>query len=223
MQELEITVEAKDNEALRVLKTQDMKFNANLHESTRKRSANEIDLDETIDMPDITFCSKKAAPSKPMSRTITLDDDLTECTDDQEKTHCLIDDDEYIVRSSTSVQRLSDKNLMPCGGNNVFTKGCHSSKGDANLYSQNEVEMQKHGNNDGVSCSSSMRKVGKRDQTDKLPANVDDEVICYGDTNPVQTSLHIRNEIRSSTPVSGHGKYFNLHDKFVSWYPLNFF
>ncbi|KAI3444491.1 hypothetical protein Pfo_001156 [Paulownia fortunei] len=209
VQELETAVEIKDNEALRGLKDQDIKFKTDSHENTMKRPANQVDIDETSDMPDITFCSRKVAAFKPMSGKSTLDDNLPGCTDDhddQVKGTSLINEEEDIMRSSTFVQRFSDE-LMPCADNNVITEGCHVPIPDACFDTQNDIEMPKSGNKDGVCCSWSMRKGRKRDEANKLSANMDDEVICYGDTNPVQTSLNIRKEIRSSIPVSQPGDH----------------
>ncbi|KAK4411442.1 hypothetical protein Sango_0217200 [Sesamum angolense] len=50
-----------------------------------------------------------------------------------------------------------------------------------------------------------MRKGRKADLANKLPANVDDEVICYGETGPVQTSVHIKKETTSSSQFSHPG------------------
>ncbi|KAL3622161.1 hypothetical protein CASFOL_033572 [Castilleja foliolosa] len=59
----------------------------------------------------------------------------------------------------------------------------------------------------GVSCSGSITKRRKVDQTSKLTNDIDDDMICYGDTNPVKTSLHVRNKIKSSFPVSEPGDH----------------
>ncbi|KAK6162267.1 hypothetical protein DH2020_002108 [Rehmannia glutinosa] len=210
VQELETAFEIKDNEALRVLKDKDIKSKTDSHENTVKRPAIQIDVDETSDMPEITFCSRKVAPCKPMSRKSTLDDNLPgriidDCND-QENCPSLINENKNVVFSSTVVQGVSDE-LMPFADKNVITKGFHVPIPDTCFDTENEVEMLNSSNKDGVSCSWSMKKGRKRDQADKLPANMDDELTCYGDTNPVQTSLHIRKEIRSSIPVSQPGEH----------------
>ncbi|GFP91479.1 hypothetical protein PHJA_001291900 [Phtheirospermum japonicum] len=84
--------------------------------------------------------------------------------------------------------------------NNLFTKGYGMPIPDARFDTQNDEK-------DGVSCSGSMTKRRKIDQASKLPDNINDDVICYGDTNPVQTSLHIRNDIKSLVPVSEPGDH----------------
>lgn len=199
----------KDNEALRVLKDQNIKLKSNSHENRMKSRANQIDLDETSDMPDMKFCSRKVEPCKPMSRKSTMDDNLPGCTDDQNeqvKGPSSRNKDEDIGCSSTLLQGSSYENSMPCADNNVITEECHVPIPDSFFDTKSDVEMLKSGNKDGVSCSWSMRRGRKRNQDNKLPANVDDEVICFGDSNPVQTSLHIRKEISSSVPASQLGK-----------------
>ncbi|KAK4418569.1 hypothetical protein Salat_2269700 [Sesamum alatum] len=207
IQELETAAEIKDNETLRVLKDQDARLKADSHENTMKRHGNRIDLDETSYKSDSTFVSKKAEPCMPMTRRSTIDDILPGCTDehnDQEKGCNSINEDKN-VGCSTSVQGFSCKNFMPCVDNSVITQRCHLPLEDASFDTQNNVEMPQSGNRDGVSCSRAMRKGRKAEQANKLLANVDDEVICYGETGPVQTSVHIKKETTSSTQFSQTG------------------
>ncbi|KAL7158813.1 hypothetical protein ABFS83_02G168000 [Erythranthe nasuta] len=189
VQELETAVEIKDNEALRLLKNQDTKFKTPSHDTTLKRSANQFDLDETYDLPDVTFRSRKVARKNP------VDDNLPGCTNDKDK-------DKDTVCSSTFVHGFSDKKSTPVTDKNGFTERYH-----VDFDSQNEVETVRHGNKDGVSCSWSMKKGENRDQMNNLPANIDDDLICYGDRNPIQASLHVRNEISSSTSVPQPGDH----------------
>ncbi|KAL0397942.1 UNVERIFIED_CONTAM: hypothetical protein Scaly_0242600 [Sesamum calycinum] len=70
-------------------------------------------------------------------------------------------------------------------------------KGRSSINEDRTVGNAQSGNRDGISCSRAMRKGRKADLANKLPANVDDEVICYGETGPVQTSVHIKKETTS--------------------------
>ncbi|KAG8391879.1 hypothetical protein BUALT_Bualt01G0232800 [Buddleja alternifolia] len=202
VQELEAAVEIKDNEALRVLKDQDCKFETHAHENMMKRNANPIDLDETRDMLDDSFRSRKVEHSKPMSGKSTINDIIHD-QNDQEKGPS-INEDENIVRSSTSVHGLSCKTPMT-SANNAVNHRFDVSMQHSSFDTQNEVEMLKPGVKDGVSCTRGLRKCRKGDKANRLPADVDDEVICYGDTNPVDTSLHIRKETTQLTPFPQPG------------------
>ncbi|KAL0428811.1 UNVERIFIED_CONTAM: hypothetical protein Sradi_0507100 [Sesamum radiatum] len=184
IQELETAAEIKDNETLRVLKDQDARFKADSHENTMKRHGNRTDLDETSYKSDSTFISKKLEVCMPMITKSTIDDIFPECTDeqnDQEKGRSSINEDKS-VGCSTSVQGFSCKNFMPCVDNSVIIQRCHLPLEDASFDTQNNAEMPQSGNTDGVSCSRAMRKGRKADLANKLPAHVDDEVICYGET-----------------------------------------
>lgn len=160
----------KDNEALRVLKDQ-----------TIKVKNNPFDLDETSVMPDMTFCSRKIEPSKPMKRKTTMDDNLSGFMDDQNK------------KVKGPAMTNTDEDFVVTPPDSCFDK-------------QNDVETVNSNDKDGVSCSLSMRQGKKRDQANKYLANADDEVICLSDSNAVQSSVHIRNEIGSSIPDSEPGK-----------------
>ncbi|KAL6569558.1 hypothetical protein OROMI_014072 [Orobanche minor] len=187
--ELETALKIKENEALRVLKDQDIKFKTDSHENATKRPSKQFLINETSAMPDIAFCSKKVS-------------DDNDSHNEQERIRSSVNQDENIT-CSTLVRGFSDK-TMPCADNNVPTP-------DACFNKESEVEMLHSGDKDGVSCSGPITKRRKIDQAGKLLANMDDddddEVICYGDINPVQTSLHIRNEIKPPIPVSQPGDH----------------
>ncbi|KAL6496813.1 hypothetical protein OROHE_027295 [Orobanche hederae] len=194
IEELETAFEIKENEALRVLKDQDIKFKTDSHENATKRPSKQFLIDETSAMPDIAFCSKKVSDDNLPGRT-------TDSHNEQERIRSSVNQYENIT-CSTLVQGFSDK-TMPCADNNVPTP-------DACFNKESEVEMLHSGDKDGVSCSGPITKRRKIDQAGKLLANMDDdddEVICYGDINPVQTSLHIRNEIKPPIPVSEPGDH----------------
>ncbi|GER57415.1 RING/U-box superfamily protein [Striga asiatica] len=84
LQEVEAALEFKENEDLRVLKHLDSKFNMDSH-NTMKRPSNHCDIDETNAMPDISFCSSKVSPHKPLSKRSTLDENLPACTSDTKR------------------------------------------------------------------------------------------------------------------------------------------
>ncbi|CAA0820744.1 RING/U-box superfamily protein [Striga hermonthica] len=221
VQEVEAALEFKENEGLRVLKRLDSKFNMDSH-NTMKRPANQSDIDETSAMPNISFCSSKVSPHKPLSKRSTLDENLPARTSDecneQKKSPSLIKKDENIT--SSSFTRGFPDQLKSCSDNNAFTKGSHFPVTDVCFDTQNEAEMLNSAKKDGFSCFQPMPKRKKRDEATKLPANSndddDDDVICYGDTNPVSTSeeprvgpssnIPIRNEIKPSISVSQSGE-----------------
>ncbi|GER57418.1 RING/U-box superfamily protein [Striga asiatica] len=220
LQEVEAALEFKENEDLRVLKRLDSKFNMDSH-NTMKRPSNHCGIDETNAMPDISFCSSKVSPHKPLSKRSTLDENLPACTSDeckeQKKSPSLINKDKNITSSSSFARGFPDQ-LASCSDNNAITKGSHFPAKDVYVDTQNEVEMLNSAKRDGFSCFQPMPKRRKRDQAAKLPANSndDDDVICYGDNNPVSTSeepgvgpslnISIRNEINPSVPVSQSGE-----------------
>ncbi|KAL8495139.1 hypothetical protein ACS0TY_019346 [Phlomoides rotata] len=185
VQELEAAVEMKDNEALRGLKDQSIKVETNPHENHMKRPLNQINLEETSAMPDMTFCSRKIESCKPMKRKRTMDDNLSGFTNDQ---------NEKVKGPPSMTNKDEDVVLIPEECQVPIPEPCFDKKSD--------VEMVNSDNKDGVSCSLSMRQGRKRDQANKLLANADDEVMCLGENNPVQSSVNIRNEISSSIPDS---------------------
>ncbi|PIN20176.1 putative E3 ubiquitin ligase [Handroanthus impetiginosus] len=210
VQELETAVEIKDNEALRLLKGQGIKFKTDSCENTMKRPANQIDLDGISGMQDTTFCSRKNESCRPMSKKHRTDDNSPGHTDDQndqEKGRSPTNEDEDIVCTSTLAQGLLPENVMPIAVNDIITQGSHVPVSDESFDTQNDVEMLKSGNEVGGSCSLAIRHGRKEDQTSKLSSNVDDVVICYGDTNSIQTSLRIRKEITPSVPVYKPGSH----------------
>ncbi|KAL6495529.1 hypothetical protein OROGR_030092 [Orobanche gracilis] len=193
VEELETAFEIKENEALRVLKDENIKFRTDSHENAMKRPSKQFLIDETSAMPDIAFCSKNISDDNLPVRT-------TDSHNEQERIRSSVNQDGNIT-CSTLVRGFSDK-TMPCADDNVPTP-------DACFNKESEVEMLHSGDKDGVSCSEPITKRRKINQAGNLLANMDgdDEVICYGDINPVQTSLHIRNEIKPPIPVSQPGDH----------------
>lgn len=176
VRELATAVEIKENDALRVLKDQNQKFKKNSLANQTKRTANQAGLD---DIADKSFSLEKEEPPKPTSGN----------------------EDKDLLRTSTYIQGSSYKKSIPSADDNMIIKenldpvleSCSDGKNDRD-------------NKDGMSCSLSVGRGKKRHRANEVPSNEDDEVICLGDTNPVQTSVHNVKETSSTTPVSQPGK-----------------
>lgn len=191
-------MEIKENEALRVLKDHNIKPKSSSHEHQMKKSACQAGLDESSGMPDMSFCMGKEELPKSMSRKSTMNDKLPEFT---------IDRNEQVrgpslTNENEDIQGSSNKN----SNDNVVVEECHDPRPVSCFNGKNDVGIVKSDNKDGESSSWSMRRRIKRDRADELPSNVDDEVICFGNTNPFETSKHIGKETSSLIPVSQPGK-----------------
>lgn len=203
----------KENEALRGLKDQDIKFKRHSDEDTMMRPVKKLKLAETSDIPDITLCSRKTKRYELLSRMTTINTNVPGDNDDQnnlQKDQFIINQEKNISCPSTSVQGLLPKNLRPPADNSVDTALSHAPIRDASFDTINDVRILKFGNKDEAPSSRFTGKCTKEDQDKKLPANVDDEVICYGDTNPVQTSVHIIKETGLQSPSPQPGKSSHL-------------
>ncbi|KAL2490322.1 RING/U-box superfamily protein [Abeliophyllum distichum] len=212
VQELETAVEAKDNEALRALRPSkkiaaqvpngfylDCKFKTRSQEDQTKEPALQVDLDETSGMPDSSFCSRKTRkfkPSNPMLKKSTADEMTPRSTADQndrEKGPFLINEDKDTIDPPSYVQEFSSENLMASTDKEAVMQSFHLSSGNVTSNTKDETLVQRFSNKDGVSCCPG-------DHAKHLPAAMDDEVMCYGDSTSIQTSLHIRKE--TSVPIA---------------------
>ncbi|KAL3829691.1 hypothetical protein ACJIZ3_018493 [Penstemon smallii] len=207
VQELETAVEMKDNEALRVLKEKDSKLYTSFLANKMKEPADQTNFSKAAEMPDKSFCSKKVEPLKPMSRKNTTEDNIPGNNygqNEQERCSSTINEVEGLLHSSTQVHEFSYQNSIPCTHNSAVTKSSHVARQDATFDTQNEVEMSRPCDRSGMSCYQGVG-MGTKVESKGPPADVDDEVICYGGTNPFQTSFHIRKETGSSVPVAQPG------------------
>lgn len=205
---METAAEMKDNEALRVLKDQDCKFKANSPRNTLKRPANQASFDEAFEMRDNSFCSKSGEPVKRLKPTIersTMDNIVPPSTSDQndlEKGPILIHEDKDVLFSSARVTEFSNKRTTPCSVNSAVTKSCHALRQDATSDAQDAIKILKSGSQNGIMSS---QEVSNGVEANTSSAGLDDEVICYGSVNPVDSSLNIRKETGLSAPLTNPG------------------
>ncbi|KAH6829979.1 RING/U-box superfamily protein [Perilla frutescens var. hirtella] len=192
VRELATAVEIKENEALRVLKDQNINLKRSTHEHQMKKPANQAGLDESSDVLDMSFHLGKEELPKPMAMG----------GNEHAKGPSLTNEDKDILYSSTSIEGSSYKTSMPGADNKVIVEECHDPRPVTCFDGKNDVEIVKSDNKDGESCPWSMRRGRKRDRENEAPCNMDDEVICFGDTKPVQTSLHAGKDTRTSIPAS---------------------
>ncbi|XP_042051397.1 uncharacterized protein LOC121796656 [Salvia splendens] len=106
--------------------------------------------------------------------------------------------------SSTSMQASAYKTSTLCADDNVIVEECHDPRPVQCFHAdKNDVELVNSDYKAEVSRSLSLKKSRKRQRAEEVPSNIDDEVICTGDTNnPVQTPVHNGKETSSSNPVS---------------------
>ncbi|XP_057780411.1 uncharacterized protein LOC130998980 [Salvia miltiorrhiza] len=203
VRELATVVEMKENAALRVLKDQNIKLKRNSHDNQMKRPVNQTGLDDILD---ISFSLEKEEFPKPMSGKCTINNKVPGFTHDrneQVRGPPSPNEDKDRLCSSTSIQGSSYKNSIPCADDNVIVEECRDPRPVPCFDGgKDDVELVNSDNKVGVSFSLSLKKSRKRHRADEVPSNIDDEVICFGDTNPVQTSVHNGKETSSSTPVS---------------------
>lgn len=198
VRELATAVEIKENESLRLLKDQNIKPKSSSHEHQMKKSSSQAGLDESSEpsgMPGMPFCIGKEELPKPMSGKSTMNDKLPKFTHDRNEQVR----GPSLTNENEDIQGSSYKN----SNDDVVVEECHDPRPVSCLPALGTVKSD---NKDGESCSWSMRSGRKRDRANELPSNVDDDVICFGNTNPVETSQHIGKETSSSIPVSQPGK-----------------
>ncbi|CAA2934987.1 filamin A-interacting 1-like [Olea europaea subsp. europaea] len=208
VQELEIAIEAKDNEALRASKKIAAQVPNGIDPYCKIKTSSQdqmkepdlqIDLDETSGMPDNSFCLRKMRkfkPSNPMLRKSSVDDMTPRSSADQnnkESGPILINEDEDMIYPSSYVQEYSFESLMASIDKETVMRSSHLSRGNVASNTNDEKLVQIFGNKDGVDGN-----LG--DHAKHPPAVIDDEVICYGDSSSIQTSFHIRKE--TSVPVA---------------------
>ncbi|XP_073148062.1 uncharacterized protein [Henckelia pumila] len=198
VQELETLVETKENEALRVLKNQDSKFNTDF--PGKKETENHIDLEHISEMPTNSFFPRKEL-SKIGSTKSTIYEITSESDFEQNdlKKSAFINERNDIMQSSIRPHRFSSKKATPCLNSDHDTQTNHMPRKDATFDAQNGVDILRSGASDGLSCARIIRKI---DQCNKPPHDMDDEVKCNGKTDHVQNSLHIIEENRSSMSFS---------------------
>lgn len=190
---------------MRVLKDQNIKLKRNSPENQMKRSAG---LD---DIPDMPFGLEKEESPKPLIGKCTINNKLPGITHDLNEqvrgpSSTNEDKDKLWSSSSSSIQGSSFKNSIPCGDNSIIVEERHDPRPvSSSNNGKNDAELVNSDNKVGVSRSLSLRNSRKRNRACEAP-NIDDEVICFGDTNPAQTSVHNGKETSSSTPVSEPGK-----------------
>ncbi|XP_075521214.1 uncharacterized protein LOC142554426 [Primulina tabacum] len=198
VQELETLAETKENEALRVLKNQDSKFNTK--SPGKKDLENHIDLEHVSEMPIYSFLPReelsKIVRTKGTNYDVTTESDFEQ--NDQKKS-AFINDRNDMMQSSIRPHRFSSKKTTPCLNNDHDAQTNHMPIKDANFDVQNGVEIRRSGDFDGLSCARVVRKI---DQCNKPPHEMDEELIYNDKGNPVQTSLRITKEARSSMPFS---------------------
>ncbi|KAL1549808.1 E3 ubiquitin-protein ligase TRAIP-like isoform X1 [Salvia divinorum] len=203
VRELATAVEMKENDALRVLKDQNIKLKRNSHDNQMKRPANQAGLD---DVPDISFGFEEEEFPKHVAEKCTTNDKLPGFAHDrneQVRGPISTNEDKDKLCSSTSMQAPSYKTSTPCADDNVIVEECHDPRPVQCFHAdENDVELVNSDKKAEVSRSLSLRKSRKRQRAEEVPSNVDDEVICIGDTNPVQTPVRNGKEASSSTPVS---------------------
>ncbi|KAG6430188.1 hypothetical protein SASPL_108250 [Salvia splendens] len=167
------------NDALRVLKDQNIKLKRNSHDNQMKRPTNQAGLD---DIPDISFVLEEEEFPKNVAEKCTINDKLPGFAHDPSA-----------YKTSTL-----------CADDNVIVEECHDPRPVQCFHAdKNDVELVNSDYKAEVSRSLSLKKSRKRQRAEEVPSNIDDEVICTGDTNnPVQTPVHNGKETSSSNPVS---------------------
>lgn len=197
----------KENDALRVLKDQNIKLKRNSHDNQMKRPTNQAGLD---DIRDISFVLEEEEFPKHVAEKCTINDKLPGFAHDrneQVRVPISTNEDEDKLCSSTSMQASSYKTSAPCADDNIIVEECHDPRlVQCSHADKNDVELVNSDNKAEVSRSLSLRKCRKRQRAEEVPSNIDDEVICIGDINPVQTTVHNEKETSSFNPVSEPGK-----------------
>ncbi|KAG6427176.1 hypothetical protein SASPL_111416 [Salvia splendens] len=203
VRELATAVEMKENDALRVLKDQNIKLKRNSRDNQMKRPTNQGGLD---DMPDISFVLEEEEFPKHVAEKCIINDKLPGFAHDrneQVRVPISTNEDKDKLCSSTSMQASSYKTSAPCADDNIIVEECHDPRPVQCFHAdKNDVELVNSDSKAEVSRSLSLRKCRKRQWAEEVPSNIDDEVICIGDTNPVQPTVHNGKETSSSNPVS---------------------
>lgn len=153
-------------------------------------------------MPTNSFLPRNEELSKIGSTKGTIYDITSESDFEQidQKKSAFINDRNDMMQSSIRPHGFSGKKMTPCMDNDHDPQINHMPTFDE----QNEVYIRRSGDFDGLSCARVVRKI---DQPNKPPHDMDDEVMYNDKRNPVQTSLRITKETRSSMPFS-KGKVF---------------
>ncbi|KZV37409.1 hypothetical protein F511_01277 [Dorcoceras hygrometricum] len=205
VQELETLVEAKENEALRVLKNEDYKFTTK--DPGKEENENHIDLDDSENFNETgtnLFLLKKEQLSKVGNIKGTIYDITSESDfvqNDRKKSAFINESDDMMQSSIIRPHMLSSKKVTPCSNNDHDTRTNHMARKDATFDLQNGVDTRRSSDSDGLACA---RAVRMNDHCKNPPHKHDTEVevICNGEANPFQTSLQIIKETRSSISFS---------------------
>nr|GMC80006.1 43kDa postsynaptic protein [Ipomoea batatas] len=211
VQELETAVEAKENEALRTLRTSkrtfevdaadafgaEPKFKRCSYEDQNKRHLeSRVDLDQGNNIHTDLLCSRKKEKLKVKDSTRRVPSEDTVACSLQENREFSFLKDKDIHETSTCGNEGLYENLMPTTSNKTTLLDCHLSTVNASMRTISGIQVPQVENKEEMPSSRNSIKNSKYILPETNDAN-DDDLVLLGDTTLAQPSFRKRKETPS--------------------------